>query len=216
MSTAEDGPTEAPAEERGEPRAARLSGELGASPRGPVVSVLMALSGISLVRGAARIVGRLAFAYRRPAELRLSDRGVEISHRTELFGRVLRDGETIIPLSNVASISREIRYARLGLYAGLLALVLGTYVGAGLLVDGARVPGGSPSLLGFGLAAIAVGIVLDYALAVLWDVVRRTCRLVVTPQHGRSLCIQGLDPAETDRVLAEVSAMLGRDAASDA
>jgi hypothetical protein len=28
---------------------------------------------------------------------------------------------------------------------------------------------------------------------------------VVTPYHGRSLCIQGLDPAETDRVLARVA-----------
>lgn len=216
MSTVEDGTTPAPPDGRTEPQVARLSGELAASPRGPIVSALFALSGISLVRATIRITGRLAFAYRRPVELRLSDRGVEISHRTELLGRVLRDGETIIPLSNLASISREIRYARLGLYSGLLALVLGTYVGAGLLVDGARVPGGSPSLLGFGLVAIALGIVLDYALAVLWDVVRRTCRLVVTPQRGPALCIQGLDPSETDRVLAEVSSMLGRDAPADA
>jgi hypothetical protein len=184
---------------------ARLSGELAAPPVSIAVAILLALTGVSLVRGALRLAGRVAFAYRKPAELRLSDRGVEISHRTELLGRVLNDAETLIPLANVASISREVRYARLGLYAGLLALVLGTYIGAGLLIDGARVPGGSPSLLGFGLVAIAAGIVLDYAFAVLWDVVRRTCRLVVVPQRGRAVCIQGLDPTETDKVLAELT-----------
>jgi hypothetical protein len=184
---------------------ARLSGELAAPPTGALVTALMALTGVSLVRSALRLAGRVAFAYRKPAELRLSDRGVEISHRTELLGRVLKDAETVIPLANVASISREVRYARLGLYAGLLALVLGTYMGAGLLIDGTRVPGGSPSLLGFGLIAIALGIVLDYVLAVLWDVVRQTCRLIVVPQRGRAVCIQGLDPNETDKVLSELT-----------
>lgn len=188
--------------------AMRLSGELATPPSSAFSSALLVLSGIALVRAALRLTARVAFAYRRPAELRLSDRGIEISHRTELLGRVLRDAETIIPLSNLASISREVRYARLGLYSGLLALVVGTYVGAGLLIDGVRVPGGSPSLLGFGLAAIALGIVLDYGLAVLWDAVRKTCRLVVTPHHGRALCIQGLDPNETDRALAELTEML--------
>jgi hypothetical protein len=184
---------------------ARLSGELATPPSSIAVAILLVVTGVSLVRGALRLAGRVAFAYRKPAELRLSDRGVEISHRTELLGRVLKDAETVIPLANVASISREVRYARLGLYAGLLALVIGTYIGAGLLIDGARVPGGSPSLLGFGLVAIALGIVLDYAFAVLWDVVRRTCRLVVVPQRGRAVCIQGLDPGETDKVLAELT-----------
>jgi hypothetical protein len=183
----------------------RLSGELAAPPSSVAVAILLVVTGVSLVRGALRLAGRVAFAYRKPAELRLSERGVEISHRTELLGRVLRDAETVIPLANVASISREVRYARLGLYAGLLALVVGTYIGAGLLIDGVRVPGGSPSLLGFGLVAIALGIVLDYAFAVLWDVVRRTCRLVVVPQHGRAVCIQGLDPTETDKVLSELT-----------
>jgi hypothetical protein len=192
--------------------APRLSGELTTPPGSALVAALSVLSGVSLVRGALRLTGRVAFAYRRPAELRLSERGVEVSHRTELLGRVLRDGETVIPLSNLASISREVRFARLGLYAGLFALVVGTYVGAGLLIDGVRVPGGSPSLLGFGLAAIALGIVLDYALAVVWDAVRQTCRVVVTPQRGRTLCLQGLDPHEADRVLAELSEMLAKQA----
>src|SRR6266516_6828373 len=93
---------------------ARLSGELTAAPHGAVGTTLLAISGITLVRAGLKLGGRLALAYRRPAELRLSERGLEISHRTELLGKVLTDGETLIPLSNLASITREVRFARLG------------------------------------------------------------------------------------------------------
>ncbi len=193
-----------------EPAEALLSGELGSPPSGPVATVLIALSGVALVRAVTRLVGRAVLAYRHPAELRLSERGLEISHRTELLGRVLRDSETLIPLSNLSSITREVRYARLGLYAGLVALVLGTYVGAGLLVDGVRVPGGSPSLLGLGLGAVALGIGLDYLLSVVVDAVRKTCRVVVIPHHGRRLCIQGLDPGVADSVLSRLAKSIAR------
>jgi hypothetical protein len=189
----------------GAPSETRLAGQLTSAPGGPVVSTLLVLSGVALVRCAARLTGQLALSYRRPAELCLTERGLEISHRTELLGKVLKDSATLIPLQNLASITREVRYARLGMYAGLGALVLGTYVGAGLLVDGVRVPGGSPSLLGLGLAAIGLGVLFDFLLAVVIDAVRKTCRVIVKPYHGRPLCIQGLDPAETDRVLARVA-----------
>jgi hypothetical protein len=188
---------------------ARLTGELTAAPRGAVGTTLMALSGMALLRAGLRLAGRLALAYRHPAELRLSERGIEISHRTELLGKVLSDRETLIPLSNLSSITREVRFARLGLYAGLLALVLGTYVGFGLLIDGTRVAGGSPSLLGMGLGAIALGIGLDYVLSVVVDAVRKTCRIVVVPQHGPHLCMEGLDPGDADRVLSRIAAALG-------
>ena len=127
-------------------------------------------------------------------ELRLSERGLELSHRTLLLGRVLRETETLIPLSNLANVKREVQYPRLGLYAGLLALIAGTYVGTGLFVDGIRVPGGSPSLLGMGLAAMALGIVLDFALSAVTDVLNNTCRLIVTPFTGAAFVSKGSNP----------------------
>jgi hypothetical protein len=183
----------------------RLVGELTEAPHGAVATVLLALSGITAVRAVVRLAGRVAFAYKHPAEVRLTERGLEVSHRTELLGRILRESETLVPLGNLSSITREVRYARLGLYSGLLALVLGTYVGAGLLVDGVRVPGGSPSLLGMGLGVIALGVVLDFALSTFLDGARKTCRVVITPHHGRRLCIRGLDPALADKVLAKLA-----------
>ncbi|HVW30651.1 MAG TPA: hypothetical protein VHC69_35085 [Polyangiaceae bacterium] len=190
------------------PQVSELKGELTAPPRGVLGTLLITLSGLSLLRGGARWIGRLALGYRHPAELRLSDRGLQISARSELLGRVLSESETLIPLANLSSITREVRFARLGLYAGLLALVAGTYVGVGLLVDGVRVPGGSPSLLGLGLAAIALGIVLDYVLAVVLRTVAKKCRVVIVPVHGRSLCVEGLDPTITDAVLATIASTL--------
>ncbi|HEX4339796.1 MAG TPA: hypothetical protein VH062_28000 [Polyangiaceae bacterium] len=187
---------------------AELKGELSPPPRGPVGTALITLSGLALVRAGGRLIGRLALGYKRPTALRLSARGLEISSRAELLGRVLSESETLIPLANLSSITREVRFARLGLYAGLLALVLGTYVGTGLLVDGVRVPGGSPSLLGLGLVAIALGIGLDYVLSVVLGAVRHTCRVVVVPVHGRPLCVEGLDPTATDLVLATVASSL--------
>jgi hypothetical protein len=190
------------------PLISELTGELTAPPRGVVATALVGLSGVALLAAGARLVGRLALGYRRPARVRLSDRGLEVSSRLELLGRVLSESETLIPLSNLSSIAREVRFARLGLYAGLLALVVGTYVGVGLLVDGVRVPGGSPSLLGLGLAAIAVGIALDYVLAVVVGAARKKCRVVIVPMHGRALCVEGLDPVATDAVLAAVASTL--------
>lgn len=180
---------------------AALAGELVAAPFGVAGTVISTLSGFALVRAAARLVGRLAFAYRRPASLSLDPRGLEVEHRTELLGRVLGRRTLVVPFTNLAAVAREVRYARLGLYAGLVALVVGTYVGVGLLVDGARVPGGSPSLLGMGIAAVGVGIVLDFGLSVAFDAARHTVRIVITPRRGARLCIGGLDPAGADQLL---------------
>ncbi|HVU02442.1 MAG TPA: hypothetical protein VHE30_11850 [Polyangiaceae bacterium] len=188
------------------PFEARLTGELTAAPRPPAVHALLLVTGISLVVGGARAVGRLALGYRRPAEVRLTERGLEVRHETKLLGRNLGEGLTIVPLGNLASVAREVRYARLGVYAGIVALVLGTYVGAGLLVDGARVPGGSPSLLGMGLGLILGSALLDFVLVEVVPAATKTCRVVVSPYHGRALCLEVPDPAEADRVLARVQA----------
>lgn len=187
-----------------EPGPEQLTGELTAAPHGPVVTTLLALSGVLFVMACARAIARFALAYRRPASLRLSDRGLEIEHRTELLGRQLRDRETLVPMQNLACVSREVRFARAGLYAGLLALVAGTYFGIGLIVDGLRVPGGSLSLVGTGLLVIGLGLLVDFGLSTLSDAPRGRCRLVIVPEKGRALCIGRIDIERTDALLSEV------------
>jgi hypothetical protein len=178
-----------------------LHGELTWQPRGAVVTALLAFTGILLVRAIAYAIARFAFGYRRPTELRLTERGLELSHRTELLGRVLRDRNVVVPLDNLATVCREVRYARLGLYGGLGALVAGTYLGVGLMADGLRVPGGSPSLLGLGLLLVAIGLALDFVLSTLLDPVRRTVRLIILPRRGPGFCVRGVDAIRADATL---------------
>lgn len=184
----------------------RLSGELSPAPHGPVATTLLAVTGILFVLGLARLIGRFALAYRRPARLVVSARGLELAHRTEMLGRVLRDRETLVPIANLARVTREVRFARLGLYAGLLALVLGSYFGMGLFVDGLRVPGGSFPLLGLAVLVIVLGLIVDFGLSSVADSARGRCRVVVVPRKGRKLCIGELDPTRADAMLAGVAA----------
>jgi hypothetical protein len=182
-----------------------LTGELVAAPRGPVVTALLAFTLILPLIMVARLIGRYALAFRRPAAVGLSERGLELEYRSELLGRVLREKSVLVPLSNIASVTREHRYAQAGLYAGLLALVLGSYFGVGLLADGVRVPGGSLPLIGLAVLMIAGGLALDFLFSSVAVNARGRCRLVVVQRKGRALCVAELDPAQADALLASVA-----------
>ncbi|HYO97947.1 MAG TPA: hypothetical protein VER33_25760 [Polyangiaceae bacterium] len=182
-----------------------LVGEVQPAPRPLALTLVLALTLLLFVLGALRLIGRYVFAYRRPAALRLGPNGLQLSQRIELMGRVLRDRSTVVPLSNLARITREVRYARVGLYAGLIALTLGTYFGTGLLVDGIRVPGGSAPLIGLAVLLIVLGLATDFLLSSLAESARGRCRVVVAQRRGRTLCVGGLDPRQADTLLAAVA-----------
>ena len=149
----------------------------------------------------------MVFAYRRPATLRLCVNGLELNHRTELMGKVLRERAVVVPLSNLARVTREVRYARAGLYAGLIALVLGTYYGTGYFVYGLQVSGGldRAQLVGMAVLFIVLGLGLDFVLSHVTDGVRGRCRVVVVQRKGRPLCVGALDPTRTDAMLASIA-----------
>jgi hypothetical protein len=184
---------------------APLHGELVAAPLAPVATALLAVSLLLFVWQALRLVARFVFAYRRPAVLRLTPRGLELTHQVMLLGKVLRDRATLVPLANLSRVTRETRYARIGLYAGLVALVLGTYFGMGLFVDGLRVPGGSGALLEMAAATMIAGLAIDFVLSSVADNSRGKCRLLVEPRLGRRLCVSGVDPASADAMLASLA-----------
>ncbi|WP_438020656.1 hypothetical protein WMF18_16960 [Sorangium sp. So ce315] len=181
---------------------ARLAGELSPPPRGPVALVLLAATGILLVMHAGRLAGRLLLRYRRPAALEVGPRGVTVRSRTELFGRALREQETYIPVEALLRATREVRYPRLGLYAGIVALGLGTYLGVSLLVDGARA--GSPELLGMGALVFAFGAALDFGLSHLETATRGRCRVVLVPRKGPAVALAGLERGAVDLALSRL------------
>jgi hypothetical protein len=182
-----------------------LTGELAPPPLGPFLTLILALTGLLFVWQLGRLVARLAFAYKRPAAFRVSERGLELSYRVELLGRVLSERSTLVPFGTIARVTRELKYARAGLYAGIVALVLGTYFGTGLFVDAMRVPGGSLPLVGLAAAFIVAGLLLDFVLSGGEDNLRGRCRVLVIPVRGRALCVGGVDVAQADRMLAFVT-----------
>lgn len=179
-------------------------GELTPAPRGPVATGLLAFTGILFVANAARLLGRWVLAYRRPAEMTLSeDGGVRVHWRTELLGRTLRDRSVVVPRTGLARATRDVRYPSLALYAGLLALAVGSWVGVAAFVDGVRAA--SPSLLAWGLGIVALGLGIDFGLSSLAPGARGRCRLLVVPRDGSRLCIGDVDTARADAVLARLA-----------
>jgi hypothetical protein len=89
------------------------------------------------------------------------------------------------------------------MYAGLLALAVGSYVGVEAFVDGVRAA--SPSLLAAGLGFVVAGIALDFGFSSLGPGARGRCRLLLVPRDGAKLCVGGVDPSIADAMLARLA-----------
>lgn len=178
----------------------RLEGELAATPRGPLATTALAVTGLLFALSVARLVGRFALSYRRPAEVLITPSGVKVSAKTLLLGRTLREEEFHITHASLRRATREVRYPRAGLYAGLFALAVGSYLGLSLFVDGVRAA--SPSLLLTGLLFVAAGIGLDFALGSVFSGARGRCRVQFLPSTGKGVCVLDVDPKRADEALA--------------
>jgi hypothetical protein len=179
-------------------------GEMTPAPRGPVATSLLAMTGLLFAVQGVRLLGRLAVAYKRPAELTLSEEGgVRVRWRVEVLGRTLREREVLVPRTALMRATREVRYPRIALYAGLLSLAVGSYVGVAAFTDGLRAA--SPSLLATGLVIVALGLALDFALSSIAPGARGQCRLLVVPRDGAKLCVGRVDPRRADAILARLS-----------
>lgn len=181
-----------------------LRGQMAPTPRGPVATTLLALTGVLLVTHAARLFGRVALAYKTPAEVVLcDDGGVRVRWRVELLGRTLRDRDVLVPRAALGRAVREVRFSGVALYAGLLALVLGSYVGVSAFVDGVR--SASPALLAVGLLIVALGLSLDFVFSCAVPGARGRCRVLFVPRTGRKLCVGDVDQGRADSMLGRLS-----------
>jgi hypothetical protein len=183
-------------------RGSVVTGELVPPPRGPVALVLLGATGILAALHLGRLLARVALRYRRPAELSATAKGVTVKSRTELLGRTVREHEVVIPVESLLRASREVRYPRTGLYAGLFALAAGSYFGISLLVDGVRT--GSPELIGIAALLLAAGVGLDFLLENAGSGLRGKYRLVLTPRVGPSLALGEVDAPSADAALGRL------------
>lgn len=180
-----------------------LSGEAQRAPRGVVATTILALTGLLFVIHAVRWIAKIAFAYRSPAKVTLTSEGIRMHTRVELLGRTVNERDLVIPFSNLASVSREVRYPRAGFYAGLLALAVGSLIGVRTFVDGIR--SASPSLLAVGVAIVALGIAADFVFGSLLPGTQGFCRIAFVPRTGRTLCVGEVDHARADTVLTSLA-----------
>lgn len=180
-------------------REVRLEGELVAPPRSPVVTTILAFTGILFVMHAVGLVARLALAYKRPTEVVLSGDGVRMKTRMEMLGKTLKEREHVIVRAGLVRVVREVRYPRIAFYAGLFALALGSYVGVRAFADGVRAA--SPSLLGVGLLIVVFGIAADFALGTLIPGTRGRCRIAFVPRSGATLAVGDVDAKRADDAL---------------
>jgi hypothetical protein len=181
-----------------------VRGEMAAGPRGSFAAALLAMTGISLAAHVTRLFARVALNYKRPAEIVLSnDGGIRVRWRTELLGRTLNEEDVVVPRSGLVRASRNVRYPAIALYAGLLALALGSCVGMSAFVDGLRAS--SPSLLATGMAIVIIGIAIDFAFSSIAPGRRGKCRILLVPRSGAPLCIGDVDIAIADALLARLA-----------
>jgi hypothetical protein len=149
-----------------------------------------------------RLIGRFVLVVRRPVEVQLTNSSFELRGKTLMLGRILREHSTVLPLDGLVRATREIRYPSLPVYAGLLALALGSYLGVGLAVDGVRAA--SPSMLATGLLIALLGLALDFILSSLVPGVRGRARVLLVPRRGQIVCVQSVDPDVADQVLGQL------------
>jgi hypothetical protein len=173
------------------------------APRNAWVTALLAITGLLFVIELGRVVARYVLLLKRPTEVRLTPSGLELRGKTFLVGKVLREHDTVVPRDGLVRVTREVRYPRLALYAGLIALALGSYLGVGLVVDGVRAA--SPSMLGTGLLIALLGLGLDFVLSTLVPGLEGKSRVVMVPRRGPILCVTGVNPARADALLAELA-----------
>jgi hypothetical protein len=188
---------------RSSPPEETLQGELGMTPRGPILTTLLAVTGILFVVHALRLIARIALAYKRPTELTVSESGIHVHARTELLGRIIQERDHVILRSALRRATRDVRFPHLAFYAGLLALAIGSYLGVATLIDGARAA--SPSLLLTGLLIVAAGVLLEMILGSVKPGMEGRCRVVLLPARGQVLCVTEVDPKRADVALGLLS-----------
>jgi hypothetical protein len=185
-----------------------VQGQLGPRPHSALGWTVMALTGLLFLNRFGVAMGRLVLMRRSPATFWLSERGLELVVRHEMLGRRLKERRILLPIDTIRSVEREVRFPRLGLYAGLTALTLGTLLGTRLFVDGLRVAGLSFPLLAMGLGLVLVGILLDMALSGAGESLRGRCRVVIKTRRGPGWSIGDLEAQRVDPLLTELSGRL--------
>ncbi|MDX2054097.1 MAG: hypothetical protein SFV15_16985 [Polyangiaceae bacterium] len=178
-----------------------VDGQLLDPPRPAWLTGLLGLSAILLIRRIGSTLGRWLLGYRTPARLRVVEMGLELRYRRQFLGRTLAEVTFLVPMDELSRLTREVRYRGALLYAGLSALVLGSYLGAGMVLDGLRVPNGSLPLITTGVLAVLAGLALDFVSTTAFDSFRGRNRLCIQSRSGFAFSLGDVSPKEAESLL---------------
>lgn len=182
-----------------------LVGQVRVAPAAGWVWGLQAVSGYLLVKMLLRVFTQYVLWSRHEAQVRVSPRGLEVVSRQHLLGKPFKERRELIPLTDLRELTRETRYRGVLLYVGVGCLLLGSFLGTGLLLDGLRVPGTSPSLLTVGLGLLLCGVGLDFWLSRWSTVVEGRGALRVGRQRGRGYFFYELAPRAPEELVERVA-----------
>lgn len=175
--------------------AAPLLGRLEQPRAGSFARGLMLVTGLALLGWALR--GLLALiGARREVDLRITGTGLELEERTRAFGRVLRQTQSAFTFAGLKSVMREVRYPRLHLYAGAIALAVGVLVGGTWIFDGIR--GGDFLLASVGAGLMLAGALLDLVLDLVVPAQQGKVVVEVAAERGRRIRVGGLLLSDAD------------------
>ncbi|MBM4373642.1 MAG: hypothetical protein FJ095_01045 [Deltaproteobacteria bacterium] len=196
-------PVRAPTRRSLHARRAQVVGQGAPRPLGGIGMVLAGVTGWLALRFLARLGANVLLRCERRSEVRVDGSGIYVTLSFALLGRTLRTRELSIPFANLASAAREVAYPRLGLYAGLGALSLGTYLGVSLASDG--VWSRSPSLVALGAGVFGVGLALDFLLSGIGVGRGGAHSLVFVPRRGAPIAVAVDDVHAADEVLRAIA-----------
>jgi len=144
------------------------------------------------------VIGQYVLGLKKDARLELTQSGLEIKGKVALLGKQLKDRQRGVP---------HRRSGGGGARPFATPVFLSTQ--ASLRCSSAPTPGvsfvswgvqsASPRLLGYGILALVLGVVVDFVLVSLLPGARGRCRMVVTPKSGQQVCVAGLDIQGADR-----------------
>lgn len=181
-----------------------VTGRAGHAPPGGFRGVLRLVSGWALVQWLLRALA-FVVTLRREVTLQFGGAGLEVLGSTRLFGREVRHSRATYPFRAVRAASREVRFPRVHLLVGALALGVSLLLGGLWVAEGVRT--GETYLLMAGGALILGGALLDLAVSVL-PLGRRGRVAVQLHADEARIALVGVDEARVDAFLRELERRL--------
>lgn len=179
-----------------------VSGRAAPPPRGSFWSVLLAITGVSLLIGLGRLLARYILGRRSTGTARLEGDQLVLHTEVQMAGRQLSSSRQTFSRPQVASARLETRYPALPTLVGMLGLGTGVILGLIWLLDG--IQGEFTPWILAGVGALMAGVVLDLGLSSLSASLPGQVTLVLYLPGDEQLRLVGCDPKQAQALIQQL------------